>query len=229
MKNLFEGVKEVIGNSLDSFQGFLEKTFASAKNKEAINRIFNDLRKMVGLKSKNQLEDLKQEVESGISKISGKNTLIFGDSIAVGLSSVVSNLSGGKSVEGLRSSQILRNLKSFIGDMKGKYVPLISGFNDLVGGERFVKPAVSNVEAMVKEVKSKGGVPVLTKLYLPNYKTISKEDVQAYNSQIEAIAKKYNVKLVDLSKANLSLGNDGLHLTRNGYESMWDFITKEVG
>lgn len=230
MKKLLEGVKGTIGKSLNSFQSFLEKTFASAKSKEAINKIFNDLREIVGLKSKGQLKDLRQEVESKKKpEISGENTLVFGDSIGVGLSSVISNLSGGKSVKGLRSSQILKNLKSFVGDMKGKYVPIISGFNDLVGGDRFVRSAASNVEAMVKEVRSKGGVPVLTKLYFPEYKTISRENVESYNAEIEAIARRYDVKMVDLSKADLSLANDGLHLTNDGYRSMWKFVRKEVG
>ncbi len=233
---LKENFKEFVEVGVDKFEGFLKKVFDSEKSKQGLDKLFNRLREFIGLKTRKDLDDLKNEVSKegteSIKNTKEKNTLIFGDSIGVGFS-VASKKYGGvfeKFVKsGASSSLVLDFLKKYKGDLFGKSVVLMSGFNDLPDGRHGADKALGNIEKSIKLAKRRGGKPVVCSLYEVDYHRIDNEDVVYYNRELKKIAKREGVKYVDLeSKLKGQEQPDGLHLNVKGYGLAWDEIRKFI-
>lgn len=245
---LMEKFKQSLGETFDGVQSLLEKVFDSEKSKETISRIFDSLKKMIGLKTKTDLSVLSSEIESSQAseklrnsksaenlvesieeKDFAKNTMIFGDSIAVGIGQMARGVRKVVAEQGARPSKILNMIKSNFSKIHGKNALVISGFNELPNKKRGVDSAFLSAKKMVREIEQAGGKPVLCTLYPVEYSSISNDDVRDYNQRLRDYAKEKGITLVDCEKEGAKWGKtDGLHLNSDGYKQMWSFIQKEA-
>lgn len=231
-----EKPKSFAERGIDSLEGLFEGLFKSAESKEKINEIFNKLRELIGIKTKKELGDLQQEVVSEMKEKNEnskeENTLIFGDSIGVGLS--VASRKYGRLFEkfvkeGASSGKVYDFLRKYTDDLKGKSLVFMSGFNDLPEGRKGAERALKNMRRNIDLAKKKGGNPVVCSLYQTNYFRIKNEDIDFYNSELKKICKNEGVKFVDLEShlAGQKLP-DGLHLNSQGYDLAWEKIRQFV-
>lgn len=231
-----ESIKSFTEKSIDSFEGFLKNIFDSEKSKDGLSELFNKLRNLIGIKTKKELDDLKQDLamksNESVSKKKEENTLVFGDSIAVGLS-VASRKYGSlyeKYVKsGASSSKVHEFLKKYTESLDGKSIVLMSGFNDLPNGRKGADKALNNMKNNIRLCKKKGGSPVLCSLYQTDYFRIKNEDIDYYNEELKKIAKSEGVKYVDLEATLKSQSMpDGWHLNTKGYGLAWSEIRKFI-
>lgn len=231
-----ENLKSFAEKGIDSLEGLLKSMFHSMKTKESIQSLFNKLREMIGVKTKKELEDLKHEVASESKEATSngveENTILFGDSIGVGFSTASRKY--GKLFEkyvksGASSDKVHSFLKKFEGELNGKSLVFMSGFNDLPAGRKGADRALRNMKKNIALAKKRGGEPVVCGLYETNYFRINNEDVDYYNAELQKICKQEGVKFVDL-KTQLAGQNlpDGLHLDAKGYDLAWERIRKEL-
>ena len=247
--------KNFVGEALDEVEGVLGRIFDSVKSRDKLSSLFEKLRSMIGLETRQELDDLKEEVEGvndernegeqtenlgeDIESSLGfeENTILFGDSIAVGLGAAVGRVGRGKknlsilnAKSGVPTKLVRKMLESDLPKVGGKNTILFAGFNDLVGGEQGVDRAFENMTAMVKTVKNAGGKPVLCTLFDVSNPRLNSEDIISYNQKLKEFAKENGVVLVDCFEegGKWSKASDGLHLTSKGYEQMWGYIKAEV-
>lgn len=233
---LKEKFKEFVSEGVDGFEVFLKKVFEKENSRKKIDEIFDKLRGWIGLKTKEDLGKLKDEVmpdkKEKLTGLKEANTLVFGDSIGVGFS--VASKGYGKLYEkfvksGATSAKIYEFLKKCDAKLGGKSVVLMSGFNDLPDGRSGVDRALKNIQKSIALTKKRGGKPVVCSLYEVDYFRIKNEDIRFYNRELKKIAKEEGVDYVDLELAVKNQTKpDGLHLNVKGYSVAWEEIRKYI-
>jgi hypothetical protein len=233
---LKESFRVFVEEGVNGFEDFLKKIFEKENSRKKIDEIFTKLRSWIGLKTKQDLGDLKQDVvgeaSENLKNKKEENTLIFGDSIGVGFS--VASKKYGKLYEkfvksGASSRQVFEFLKKSSADFNGKSVVIMSGFNDLPGGRSGADRALKNVRRSIELAKKRGGKPVVCSLYEVDYDRINNEDVRYYNNQLKKIAKEVGVDYVDLeTQVKGQSQPDGLHMNVKGYGVAWEEIRKYI-
>jgi S-formylglutathione hydrolase FrmB/lysophospholipase L1-like esterase len=134
---------------------------------------------------------------------------------------------------GIGSRGLSHRMESSVFDMKPDYVFIKNGRNDLAGrgksGEPSIERMVQEYEKILTTIKSRmpeTKVFIITCAPVRDKYAYLASSTLSYNMELQNLAKKLDVPVVDLHKALVGedgllkpeFSKDGLHITRSGYE-----------
>jgi lysophospholipase L1-like esterase len=131
-----------------------------------------------------------------------------------------------RGVAGEHTTQGLRRLDRVLSKDRPDYVLILEGIND-INVQTSSATIVGNLDAMVRMVKGRGAVPLISSLLPATKHGISINRIRTVNEGISAIAEREDIVFVDNYTAfgedgdfTLLLSDDGLHPNSLGYNVM---------